>query len=406
MIRALSRQALGAAFLVLALLAESCPQAHAARGVQDFLATLGAAERKAFEAYISAKTTYDFKLDAYWREVSDKRALRKGKKGRGEALDPNDYVRTFPPVYDGPELGADIAKRWAAFQAKQEETKKEPRKALPGLDDFLAQAKAHYDFLPERIPEREFKLRYAREALQLGLTKDQVVRVYALETSGLGTAEMVAGIHPIKKTGSPISTAIGYAQLLAANSTDELVQHGSKFVARLSEMAKARDISPERKAALAAKLEAITKMLAAARSVPHKWDSHVAFARTPRGLGIHAINLDGDIGPWLQVVKLNGLKEMADHAGMPKLNGAEIELMNLAGPGTGLEMMRAVARDAPTPNFFERGAYGRNTIVRGKTAAELMAALDKRMDDNIGNAGAIEFSQVFDQVAGGVQVAQ
>ena len=74
---------------------------------------------------------------------------------------------------------------------------------MPGLADFLAQAKAQYDFVPERIPEREFKLRYAREALRVGLTKDQVVRVYALETSGLGTADMVAGIHPIKKTGQP-----------------------------------------------------------------------------------------------------------------------------------------------------------------------------------------------------------
>lgn len=405
LLRAL-KLALAVVLVSLAGAGLAAPELHAGRDVKQFTSKLTPPERKAFEAYLAAKTTYDFKVDAYWREVSDKRALRKGKKGRGEALGPDDYVRTFPPVYDGPELAADLAKRWAAFQAEEEEVKKEPRKALPNLDDFLEQAKTHYNFLPERVPEREFKLRYAREALQLGLTKDQVIRVYALETSGLGTADMISGIHPIKKTGSPISTAIGYAQLLAANSTDELVQHGSKFVARLGDMAKARDVTPERKAVLAAKLEALKKMLAAARSVPHKWDSHVVFARTPKGLGIHAINLDGDIGPWLQVVKLNGLKEMADRAGRPKLNGAEIELMNLAGPATGLEMMRTAAQDAPTPNFFERGAYGRNTIVRGKTAAELLVALDKRMDDNIGNAGAIEFAEVFDQAAGGAQAAQ
>jgi hypothetical protein len=403
--RALSR-AVGGVILGFALVGAPVSPTQAAYGVKEFSATLGAAERKAFETYIAAKTTYDFKLDAYWREVSDKRALRRGKKGRSEALGADDYVRTFPSVYDGPELAPDLAKRWAAFQAKEEETRKEPRKPVPGLDDFLAQASANYNFIPERIPEREFKLRYAREALRLGLTKDQVVRVYALETSGLGTAEMVAGIHPIKKTGSPISTAIGYAQLLAANSTDELVQHGGKFLDRLSQMAKARDIAPDRRAVLITKADVLKKMLSAARSVPHKWDSHVAFARTPKGLGIHSINLDGDIGPWLQVVKLNGLKEMADRAGLAKLKGAEIELMNLAGPATGLEMMRPAARDAPTPNFFERGAYGRNTIVRGKTAAELMAALDKRMDDNIGNAGAIEFAQVFDEVATEYHAAQ
>jgi hypothetical protein len=140
-------------------------------------------------------------------------------------------------------------------------------------------------------------------------------------------------------------------------------------------------------------------MLKSARSVPHRWDAHVAFARTRKGMGIHAINLDGDIGPWLQVVKLHGLKDMAEKAGIAALTGAEIELMNLAGPGTGLEMMRPAARNAPTPNFFERGAYFRNTIVRDKTSAELLVALDKRMDQNLTNAGAIEFAEAFRQVS-------
>ena len=401
----LPRGVRAAALALLGLFAFIVP-AVAAGGVKEFLATLDATEKKQFEEYLAAKTTYDFELDAYWRAVSDKRALRKGKKGRGERLAAADYVRTFPPVYGGPELSQDLAKRWAAFQEQEEAAKKVPPKPRPNLEDFLAHAKAQYGFVPERIPEREFKLRYAREAAAFGLTKDQVVRVYALETSGLGTADMVSGIHPVKRTGTPISTAIGYAQLLAANSTDELVQHGAKFIDRLKRMAGERGIDPARAAQLTAKADVLKKMLAAARSVPHEWESHVAYARTEKGLGIHAINLDGDIGPWLQVVKLKGLKEMAHKAGRSTLAGAEIELMNLAGPATGLEMMRPEASDAPTPNFFERGAYGRNTIVRGKTCAELMAALDKRMDENIVNAGAVEFGEVFDQVAAERQAAQ
>jgi hypothetical protein len=392
-----------ASLLCVALLAGA--GGAAARGTDAFLTTLEAGERKQFEAYLAAKTLYEFKLDAYWRETSDKRALRRGKKSRGVALVPDDYVRTFPPVYNGPELSAALARRWAAYQAQQAE-KRAPSRPLPRLEDILANARAHYDFVPDRVAEREFKLRYAREALKLGLTKDQVIRVYALETSGLGTADMVAGIHPIRKTGSPISTAIGYAQLLAANSTDELVQHGASFLARLNAMAGERDLHPVRAASLKSKSEALRKMLAAARLVPHTWDSHVAFARTAKGLGIHAINLDGDIGPWLQVVKLKGLREMAERAGVFNLKGAEIELMNLAGPATGLEMLGPAARDAPTPNFFERGAYARNTVVRDKTAAELLAALGKRMDDNIGNAGAIEFAEVFDQAIAERQAAR
>lgn len=367
---------------------------------QDFARTLSASERKVFEDYLSAKETHAFKSDAYWKDVADKKAVRRGKRKSGSAVTAADYVTTFPQKYAGPELPAALAKRWEAFQAKQEEEKpSEPPKPRPGIAEFLAYGEEEYGFVPERIPEREFKLRYAREALSVGLTGDQVVRVYALETSGLGTADMVSGIHPIKKTGKPISTAIGYAQLLVANTTDELVKHGSKFLTRLKAMSESRSASGERRRALVDKHDKLAKMLKAARSVPHRWDAHVAFARTQRGMGIHAINLDGDIGPWLQVIKLHGLKEMAEKAGIAALTGAEIELMNLAGPGTGLEMMRPAARDAATTNFFARDAYFRNTIVRDKTSSQLLVALDKRMDDNIRNEGAIEFAEVFREAA-------
>ena len=81
------------------------------------------------------------------------------------------------------------------------------------------------------------------------------------------------------------------------------------------------------------------------------------------------------------------------------LTGAEIELMNLAGPRTGLEMMTPVARTMPTANFFSQGGYYRNTIVREKTAAELLRALNDRMEVNLKKPGAIEFAQIFDEVS-------
>lgn len=389
-----------ALFLAVAVAGGAAPGAQAARGAKEFAASLAPDEAQLFEDWLSAQTTHDFKTDAYWREVDNKRVARKKKKAAEQALAEADYVLTFPPVYQGPSLTPDLAKRWKEFSAKLAEEHPRPAdKPKPGLADFLANARAQYDFAPEVIAEREFKLRYAREAMTLGLTKDQVVRIYALETSGLGTADMVAGIHPIKKTGTPISSAIGYAQLLAANSVSELVKSGPVFMDRLKRMAAHPSTTPERAAQLHAKIVALGKMTAAARSVPNKWDHHMSYARTAKGMGIHAVNLDGDIGPWLQVIKLQGLKDLADRRGMFNLKGAEIELMNLAGPATGLEMMRPVARNVPTTNFFERQAYGRNTIVRGKTASELLVALDERMNQNIGNAGAIEFADVFDQVA-------
>lgn len=380
-------------------LAAAWEPAVASPGAERFARTLSGAERRAFEDYLSAQALHDFKMDAYWREVSDKRALRRGKRSRKEGFTLNDYVRTLPPTYEGPTLSAGLEKRWKAFQARESEQKKAPpRRTLPGVDDFLAMAKSEYGFTPERIPEREFKRRYAREALAAGLTADQVLRVYALETGGLGTADMVAGIHPIRKTGTPISSAIGYAQLLTANTTDELVKHGPAFLERLKRMANQRGISDARRSALVDKHKKLSAMLRAARSVPHRWSEHMALARTRKGQAIHAINIDGDIGPWLQVKKLQDIKKMADNAGRTNLSGAEIELMNLAGPGTGLEMMRPAGLKVPTSNFFARDAYYRNTIVRGKTSTELLVALDERMDKNLQNSGAIEFAEVFREV--------
>lgn len=383
----------------LAILAPRIVHADALR--QAFRETLDGADRKAFDDYIAAQIFHDAALDAYWGHVEKKRAQRRSKKRRDRPLRDADYVQDQPPVYSGPSLSKSLARRWWLFREKREEKKPErPRAELPSVSDFLASARRHYGFVPDRVSETEFKTRYAREALSLGLTAEQVVRVYALETSGLGTADMQAGIHPITKKGSPISTALGYAQLLAANSINELSKHGRDFVARLRAMANQSAPGSERRRALVTKAAALARMTRKARSIPYKWSRHVAFSKTSAGRGIHAINLDGDIGPWLQVIKLKGLKGTAQKAGYDRLTGAEIELMNLAGPGTALEMMTREGRKAPTTNFFSRNAYYRNTIVRGKSASELLAALDERMNENIKNAGAVEFLQIFARLSG------
>jgi hypothetical protein len=273
-----------------------------------------------------------------------------------------------------------------------------PERPLATVADFLEQAKAVYGFVPTPTTEHEFKRRYAQEALAVGLTKDQIVRIYALETGGQGTYDMQAGLNPLTKQGRAISSALGYAQLLHANSTSELVKHGDRFAKRLLGMAATPGIEPGRAAALRAKAAIVRHMLRAARSIPDEWGHHMRFAGTPAGLGIHALNLDADVGPWLQVLKLKGLKDEAARSGRDNLVGAEIELMNLAGPRTGLEMMTPVAQNMPTANFFSEGGYYRNTIVREKTAAELLKALNDRMEVNVKKPGAVEFAQVFDEV--------
>ena len=305
-------------------------------------------------------------------------------------------MTTFPPTYNGPGLSKSLRQRWRRFQ-QADKPAAEKRKELPGVADYLASAKRHYNFVPERITETEYKRRYALEALAKGLRKDQVVKIFALETGGNGTADMQAGIHPITKKGRPISSALGYAQLLAANSVNVMAKHGAKFVQRLSRMVR-RERNPERRQQLQAKLNSLRAMLKTAKSIPFKWSRQRALARTSRGMGLHPLNIDGVIGPWMQVTKLADIKRLAERRGLRNLSGARLELMNLAGPGTGLEMMTKVGWDKPTTNFFSRRGYNRNSIVRGQTSDGLVTALNKRMEVNLKQKGSREFNEIFDEI--------
>ncbi len=392
------RRLLGA-LAVLVVAAASSVSATAA-SVQDFLATLSPQQQDEFIAWRTAKSQHDKLLDAYWSQVEKKRKGRTAKRGSTKFFDEGDYVWSYPPTYKGPRLSADLDKQWTRFLAAQEKHPESPKpsKPLPGVADFLAAAKKHYGFVPTRISEREFKRRYAAEAVSLGLTKEQVVRVYALETGGNGTADMQSGINPVTKKGKPISSALGYAQLLHANTIGELVKHGDQFVKRLQRLqANAQDQA--RAEELQRKIASLQAMIRTAKSVPNNWYRHVAFAQSSKGYGMHAINLDGDIGPWLQSLKLRGLKDFAARKGVTNLSGEEIELMNLSGPGTGLEMMQPTGLTAPTPNFFARRAYYVNKMVIDKTSAELLAEFTRRMDSGTRKPGAVEFAEAFDEVS-------
>jgi hypothetical protein len=359
----------------------------------ELAAKLTPAQRQIYDDYRRAREAFEAKLRAYWTRVDAKRDARRAKHMLAQALSAEDYVPEQPPKYAGPELPADIAKIIAEVLPPV------PTRPLPDVNDFLAAAKAQYGFVPTPTTELDFKRRYAREALAVGLSKDQVVRIYALETGGQGTYDMQSGINPLTKQGRPISSALGYAQLLNGNSVSELVKHGTAFQQRLLKLAAEPGLPPARVAGLREKAAVLRRMLRAARSVPNEWAAHVRLGGTAGGLGIHALNLDADVGPWLQVLKLKALKEAAEAAGRGPLSGAEIELMNLAGPRTGLEMMTPLGRAMPTANFFSEGGYYRNTIVREKTAAELLAALEQRMEANLKKPGAVEFAQVFDELA-------
>ena len=141
-------------------------------------------------------------------------------------------------------------------------------------------------------------------------------------------------------------------------------------------------------------------MVAFTRSVPVQWSEHEKLANTPQGWGVHALVLDIDIGPLLQTHKLLTSVLFARAKGYTKpLSAAELEMMNLTGDSTGLDMVtmpQAMRERVPTANFFQRGGYERNPVaIRHNTVAKLLAITDERMNVNSNLPGAKELAGAF-----------
>ena len=348
--------------------------------------------RRKLEAYTRAREVFDQQAGAYWDAITEKRRARFAKRRNGETVQLDDYVLTQPPVYSGPSRPVDPS---GTDQPPKE------RKPIPVVADFLKSAKEHFDFVPQRPKsEAEFKRAYAQVAAVSGLTTEQAVRVYGFEVGGNGLHDTQAGLE-YSREARAISTALGYNQLLNANTTNLLAEQGDLFVKTLRH--KAQRLDGPARAALERKTAILQRMVAFARSVPNSWSEHVKLANTPQGLGLHALNLDIDVGPLLQTHKLLTSVVFARTKGhRAPLTAAELEMMNLTGDGNGFDivsMPQALRERVPTANFFQRGGYERNPVaIRNNTVAKLLAVTDSRMDKATTLPGAKELAAAFQAV--------
>ena len=345
--------------------------------------------RRQLSLYQQARAEYEEEASAYWNAIADKRRLRNAKRRDRLPIGLDDYELEQPPVYSGPRRPVN------PLPSELPEPPRE-RKYIPVVADLLRAAAQHFQFAPQRPSnEMEFKRAYARIALASGLTREQAIRVYSFETGGNGNHDMQSGLRPGSKA---ISTAIGYNQLLTTNSVELLAEQGHEFIRVLSE--KASHLSGPARAATDRKLAVLRRMVALARSVPDDWSQHQKLADTPEGWAMHAMVLDIDVGPLLQTHKLLTSVLFARSKGYNRpLTAAELEMMNLTGDGTGLDMVTmplAMREQVPTSNFFQRGGYERNPVaIRHNTVAKLLAVTDARMDSNSSLPGARELAAAF-----------
>jgi hypothetical protein len=244
----------------------------------------------------------------------------------------------------------------------------------------------------------EFKRAYARVASAAGLTREQAVRVYSFETGGNGNYDMQSGLSASRPGSRAISSAIGYNQLLTTNSVELVAEQGHELVKALTE--KAAGLSGSQRKTMDHKIAVLKRMVALARSVPDEWAQHEKIGNTPQGWAIHAMVLDIDVGPLLQTHKLLTSVIFARAKGfMRPLTAAELEMMNLTGDGTGLDMVtmpQPMREQVATSNFFQRSGYERNPVaIRHNTVAKLLAVTDSRMDSNSNLPGAKDLAAAF-----------
>jgi hypothetical protein len=340
--------------------------------------------------YQAARQAFDEVAGPYWDEVRLKRQLRNAKRRSGEAIVAEDYVLTQPPRYTGPP-------RPVPPPEEREETHGPP--PVPVIADFLRHAREQYQFVPTQpAKEIDYKRAYGKAARAAGLTADQAARVYVFEVGGNGKYNTQAGLEGHSPDAHAISTALGYNQLLTINSVEIMAEQGERFAASLR--TKAAALSGAAKDALLRKAEVVRRMSAHCRTVPDQWNEHEKLAKTPKGLAVHAMLLDVDVGPLMQTQKLLDSITFARRKGYAApLTAAELEMMNLTGDGNGFDMITIPAnmRDSiPTSNFFLRSGYERNPVaIRNNTAAKLLAATDARMDKGMDQPGAKDLAAAF-----------
>jgi hypothetical protein len=345
--------------------------------------------RRKLAAYQQARAAFEQDASAYWSTIADKRRTRNAKRRDHQPIDAEDYVLTQPPVYTGPKRPIN--------PAPEPEPPRPPHKAIPVVADLLQAAQQQFQFTPQRpSSELEFKRAYARVASAAGLTREQAVRVYSFETGGTGNYDVQSGIE--HGGTRAISTAIGYNQLLTTNSVELVAEQGGEIIRALT--AKAAQLSGPARKAMDTKIAVFKRMLAVTRSVPDDWSAHARIADTQQGWAIHAMVLDIDVGPLLQTHKLLTSVIFAREKGYTRpLTAAELEMMNLTGDGTGLDMVtmpQALREQVPTSNFFQRSGYERNPVaIRHNTVAKLLAVTDARMDSNSNLPGARDLAAAF-----------
>jgi hypothetical protein len=337
-----------------------------------------------------ARRHFERDAGAYWKSVAEMRNVRATKRRNNETILITDYVLTQPPGYKKVAELEDCDDLDIVAGAS-------PR--IPVASDFLNAASTHFEFSPLRpLYENDYKQSYAKVAAANGVSQQQAVKIYAFESGGNGTYDVQAGLEYPVPGARAISTALGYNQLLAANTINLFTTHGDRIVQLLAN--KSMQLPEEARLPIEQKILVVKRMVALARTTGGEWSEQMRLGSTPKGLALHAMIFDVEVGPILQMLKLvNSLNYARQKGYYGILSAAELEMMNLTGDRNGFDIVLIPddLRDRiPTANFFQRRGYELNSIATANPlVSKLLAATEAKMDEESKLRGAVELASYF-----------
>ena len=259
-------------------------------------------------------------MNVYWKHITSARSH-------------HEYFSAFPPVY----AGMDAPRPTPPVVIPAPESIKSTGK-MPSLNDLYAASKdlnrivsrdkTQPDFHTLDLSEADFKRRYAAESVNVGkdynLNKatmaNLVKRVYAFEDGGWGTYSTLSSMpqalmddnqKEAKMKFHPLSSAIGYNQLLMKDTVNDIAQHGAGIASRLDLLAAE---NPARAAILHGKATMVRELQdvlnhKTSPEIKIPADKHKRFSESSSKMeqAVQSLNLDGDIGPVIQSQELNNL---------------------------------------------------------------------------------------------------
>lgn len=250
----------------------------------------------------ATEANFPRRMNNYWKRVD---AIKKR----------SEYTNEFPPVYPGMDKPRPLYQSSELMpRAGKQPSINDILSASKDLNRIAFRDKKQPDFAVREVDENTFKLRYAQESVRVGQqfnldksnVQNMVQRIYAFEDGGWGTHQTLSNMPQFladeskkeqRRNFHPTSSAIGYNQLLISTTANDILGSGHKIASRLEELA-AED--PARAKELQSKAN-LMRSLQELPGTPSKKLTHA----------MHALNLDGDIGPVIQSQELANLLKFA-----------------------------------------------------------------------------------------------